>query len=176
MSECAFAGIARAFPDATLTIVGDGPLGDQLAARVKGLGLESRVRLFGHCEDVAAALREHDLFILPSRSDAFPNSVIEAMATALPIVATDVGGIPELIEHGRNGILVSPDEPVELSRAVIDLLLRPSFARALGRKARVDVTTQYSFERMVRAFESLYLAEIDGRASVRLPHSRPATS
>ncbi len=174
----AFADVARAFPEATLTIVGDGPLGDTLAARVKGLGLEARVRLAGHCEDVGAELRKQGLFVLASRSEAFPNSVIEAMATGLPVVASAVGGIPELIEHGRNGILVRPADPAELARAITDLLLRPSFARSLGRKARVDVTTQYSFDRMVREFEALYLFEL-ARHAARLParpHSRPVTS
>ena len=174
----AFANVSRAFPEATLTIVGDGPLGDQLAARVKGLGLEARVRLAGHREDVGAELRDQGLFVLASRSEAFPNSVIEAMATGLPVVASAVGGIPELIEHGRNGILVRPADPAELTRAITDLLLRPSFARSLGRKARVDVTAQYSFDRMVREFEALYLFEL-ARHAARLParpHSRPVTS
>jgi glycosyltransferase involved in cell wall biosynthesis len=174
----AFAAVSHAFPEATLTIVGDGPLGDQLAAHVKGLGLEARVRLAGHREDVAAELRDHGLFVLASRSEAFPNSVIEAMATGLPVVASAVGGIPELIEHARNGILVRPADAAELARAITDLLLRPSFARSLGRKARVDVTTRYSFDRMVREFETLYLLEM-ARRTARLPvraRSRPVTS
>jgi glycosyltransferase involved in cell wall biosynthesis len=175
----AFAGLSRTFPEARLTIVGDGPVGEAIAARVKALGLEGRILLAGHRDDVGAALREHGLFILASRSDAFPNSVIEAMATGLPVIATTVGGIPELIEHGRNGLLVTPGKPAELERTMTDLLRRPSFARALGRKARVDVAAQYSFDRMVRDFENLYLSALtERRAHVVAPvHSRrPVTS
>lgn len=174
----AAASITRAFPDMTLSIVGDGPLRDDLVRRVAARGLGERVRFAGHTDDVAGTLREHDVFVLASRSEAFPNSVIEAMATGMPVVATEVGGIPELVEHGRNGLLVPADRPDELAQAVIDLLRRPSFARALGRKARVDVLTRYSFDRMVSQFETLYLAEMGDRHGlfgVR-SHSQPATS
>lgn len=175
----AFAVVSRAFPQATLTIAGGGPLAGAVADRVRALGLEDRVTLVGHRDDVGPLLREHGVFVLASRSEAFPNSVIEAMATGLPVIATAVGGIPELIEHGRNGILVRPGEPLELARAITDLLLRPSFARALGRKARVDVTARYSFGRMVHDFETLYLGELAERrvhAPVRTHARRPVPS
>lgn len=170
--------ILRAFPDVTLTIVGDGPMAPALASRVAELGLGDRVHFEGHRDDVAAALREHDVFVLPSRSEAFPNSVIEAMATGLPVVASEVGGIPELVEHGRTGLLIPPGRPEELASVVIDLLRRPSFARALGRKARAEVVAQYSFERMVREFEALYLAQLGERRSVPAlrSQSQPAAS
>lgn len=169
----ATASIARAVPGVTLTIVGDGPMRAELEAQVAARGLQGRVQFTGHTDDVAAVLREHDVFVLASRSEAFPNSVIEAMASGMPVVATDVGGIPELIEHGRNGLLVRPGDAGELSRAVIELLRRQSFARALGCKARVDVLTRYSFDRMVRQFEALYLAETSER---RLPGGLPSRS
>jgi glycosyltransferase involved in cell wall biosynthesis len=174
----AAAAITRAVPGVTLTIVGEGPMREQLTARVASRGLEDRVLFAGHTDDVAATLRGHDVFVLPSRSEAFPNSVIEAMATGLPVVASDIGGIPELIEHGRNGLLVRPGDAGELARAVIELLRRQSFARALGRKARVDVLTRYPIDRMVEQFETLYLAEMGERRSMYgLPsRSQPATS
>lgn len=170
--------ITRAFPDASLTIIGDGPLRDTLAGRIAARGLDGRVKLEGHVDDVAAALREHDVFVLASRSEAFPNSVIEAMASGMPVVASGVGGIPELVEHGRSGVLVRPDRPEELAHAVIELLRRPSFAHALGRKARVDVLARYSFDRMVDEFEALYLGETGERRALYglRSHSRPATS
>lgn len=174
----AASAILRAFPDATLTIVGDGPLRQTLAARIADRSLGGRVHLAGHAEDVAAVLREHDVFVLASRSEAFPNSVIEAMAAGMPVVATDVGGIPELVEHGRSGLLVPPDRPAVLASAVIELLRRPSFAGALGRKARADVQARYSFDRMVHRFEHLYLTEAAARplSSGWRSRSQPATS
>jgi L-malate glycosyltransferase len=174
----AFASLSRVYADATLTIVGDGPLRDSLESRIASLGLTGRVRLTGHRDDVAAVLRDHDLFALASRSEAFPNAVIEAMAAGLPVVATDVGGIPELVEHAVNGLLVPPGLPGPLARALTSLIARPSFSRALGRKARADVSARYSFERMVRQFETLYLAELNARRPFpRLrSHSQPVTS
>jgi glycosyltransferase involved in cell wall biosynthesis len=98
------------------------------------------------------------------------------MATGMPVVATEVGGIPELVEHGRNGLLVPPGRSDDLARAVVELLGRPSFARALGRQARLDVQARYSFDRMVRQFEQLFLAEAAARASSPGWRSQPVTS
>ena len=149
-----------AVPDLRLTLVGDGPARAAIAARVEDAGLSDRVTLAGHREDVAAVLREADFFVLPSLSEAFPNSVIEAMAAALPIVASDVGGIPELVTHGRTGILVPPGRDDVLADALVALARDPDSARALGRRARAEVTPRYSFDRMVQAFERLYVSEL----------------
>jgi glycosyltransferase involved in cell wall biosynthesis len=174
----AFAIVARAFRDTTLTIVGDGPLRERLETQIAAHGLTGRARIVGHRDDVPALLREHDLFVLASRSEAFPNAVLEAMATGLPVVATGVGGIPELVEHAVNGLLVAPGQAEVLAGAIAGLLTRPSFARALGRRARADVEARYSFHRMVQHVESLYLAELAMRGPFpRLrSHSQPATS
>ena len=99
--------------------------------------------------------------MLPSRSEAFPNALIEAMATALPVVATDVGGIPEVVRPGVNGQLVRPDDIGALADAVLALMDDPAAAAALGRAARADVERHYTIDRMVERFEQLYLAEIE---------------
>ena len=99
--------------------------------------------------------------MLPSRSEAFPNALIEAMATALPVVATDVGGIPEVVRPGINGRLVPPDDAGALADAVLALMDDPAAAAALGRAARADVVRHYTIDRMVERFEQLYLAEIE---------------
>ena len=159
-------------PDLEFTLVGDGPLAGALEARVQSAGLSGRVRFLGLREDVADVLRDHDLFVLPSRSEAFPNAVLEAMATGLPIVATRVGGVPEMVEHGRSGILVPPGRPEEIAGAIVGLARRPSYARALGRRARADAEARYSFDRMVRQFEQLYLAEAAASRRLAVPSSR----
>lgn len=160
----AMAILVRSHPHLALTMVGDGPMARDLANRVTALGLDHHVTLPGHTPHVAEALAAADLFVLPSRSEAFPNAVIEAMAMGLPIVATNVGGVPELIDHGRSGILVPPDQPEALAGAIADLLLRPVFARALGRAARETVLGRYSFDRMVHQFQNLYLDRLGHRA------------
>lgn len=100
------------------------------------------------------------------------------MAMAMPVIATEVGGIPEIVEHGRTGILVPPGRPGALAQAIVDLVRRPAFAHAMGRKARADVTARFSLDRMVARFESLYLSELAAGDARPLghSHSQPAVS
>jgi len=163
--------VLRRYPDVEFVVAGDGPRRQELEAMTYRLGIASRVRFLGHCEHVASVLAESDAFVLPSRSEAFPNSVLEAMASGLPIVASRVGGILELIEHQRTGVLVPPDDERALSYALLDLIQWSGHAAALGRAARRAVETRYSFDRMVAAYERLYGDELARRAVVV-----PATS
>jgi glycosyltransferase involved in cell wall biosynthesis len=153
--------ILARYPDASFTFVGAGPKREALETLTRALGITDRVRFVGESRDPAPILAGHDLFVLPSRSEAFPNALIEAMATALPVVATDVGGIPEVVRPGVNGLLVQPDDIDALSDAVLALMDDPAAAAALGRTARADVERHYTIDRMVERFEQLYLAEIE---------------
>ncbi|MEO5824204.1 MAG: glycosyltransferase [Vicinamibacteraceae bacterium] len=153
--------ILASYPDASFTFVGEGPRREALATLTRALGIGERVNFLGECRDVAPVLAEHDLFVLPSRSEAFPNALIEAMATALPVVATNVGGIPEVLRPGVNGRLVPPDDSAALADTVLALMADPAGAAALGRAARADVERHYTLDRMVERFEQLYLAEIE---------------
>jgi glycosyltransferase involved in cell wall biosynthesis len=148
-------------PGASVTLVGDGPRREALETLARALGVSAAVHFLGECRDVAPVLAGHDLFVLPSRSEAFPNALIEAMATALPVVATSVGGIPEVVRSGENGLLVPPDDPPALADAIVALMDDPARAAALGRAARADVERHYTIDRMVEQFEQLYLAEIE---------------
>jgi len=98
-----------------------------------------------------------DAFVLTSISEAFPNSVLEAMASGLPVVASRVGGLTELIEHQRTGVLVPPGDARALAYALLDLMQWDTHAYGLGVAARRAVEARFSFERMVAAFERLYL-------------------
>jgi L-malate glycosyltransferase len=160
----AWPSIAAACPGASLDIVGDGPLRPALVARVEAAGLSGRVRFLGERRDVPSVLAASDLFVLASRSEACPNAVLEAMAAGMPIVATGVGGVPELIASGRTGVLVEPDAPRALADAVTDLIARPQAAFALGAAARQAAVQRFSFERMVARFERLYLSTLQRRA------------
>ena len=153
--------ILERYPDASFTFVGEGPQRGKLEMLVRALGIGERVRFLGESRDVAPILARHDLYVLPSRSEAFPNALIEAMATALPVVATDVGGIPEVVRPGINGRLVRPDDVGALADAVLALMDDPAAAAALGQAARADVERHYTIDRMVERFEQLYLAEIE---------------
>jgi glycosyltransferase involved in cell wall biosynthesis len=156
--------LAPEFPDLQVQIVGDGPRRAALEALVRTRHLESRVSFLGHREDVPALLRGADVFVLPSRSEAFPNGVIEAMAAGLPVVASGVGGLLDLIQHGHTGLLVDPGSPDLLADALGHVLRDRAQAARLGQAAHAHVARSYSFERMVAAFEDLYAAGLPARA------------
>ena len=148
-------------PHIQFLIVGDGPRAAELQALAATLGVQRQVTFLGHREDVPALLARADAFVLPSRSEAFPNGAIEAMAAGLPVIASRVGGLLDLIEDGRNGLLVSPDDPEALAAAVESLIVSPARAEALGASAREEVARRYSFDRMMRAFEDLYTSQLE---------------
>jgi glycosyltransferase involved in cell wall biosynthesis/peptidoglycan/xylan/chitin deacetylase (PgdA/CDA1 family) len=151
------------YPDVELALGGEGRCREELTRITHELGLTERVRFLGHRDDVPQVLAEADLFVLPSRSEAFPNSVMEAMAAGLPVIASNVGGIPELVRDGHNGRLVPAGDVDALARAMLDVLETPSQAERFGRAGREIIERTYSFDRMVDQFETLYETEYGAR-------------
>jgi glycosyltransferase involved in cell wall biosynthesis len=171
----AAAVLAPRFPGLRLRIVGTGPRREALQALVASRGLHHHVEFLGHREDVPALLADADVFVLPSRSEAFPNSAIEAMAAGLPVVATAVGGLRELIDDGRTGLLVPrPDDAGALAGAVERVLADDALAARLGAAARAEARERYSFDRMVGAFEDLYVTALPARALAGVPRAQAA--
>ncbi len=165
----ALAALVPSRPDLRFQFVGDGPQRQALEARAAALGVTAQIAFLGHRDDVPALLGAADLFVLPSRSEAFPNGAIEAMAAGLPVVACAVGGLFDLIDDGVTGALVPPDDAAALASAIGGLTDDPARALALGRAARAVVRQRYSFDRMVGSFEDLYrsglrAAGVAGRA------------
>jgi L-malate glycosyltransferase len=160
--------VLRRFPDTEFVIAGDGPRRHELEGLARARGIGARVRFIGHVDDVPGLLASCDLFVLPSRSEACPNSVLEAMASGLPIVATRVGGIVELLENQRTGVLVPSDHARALGHAILDLIQWRRHAARLGRAARAEVEARYSWERMIASFERLYIEQLGVHAPVRL--------
>jgi glycosyltransferase involved in cell wall biosynthesis len=167
----AAAGLLRDYPDLEFQIVGDGPRRHELEQLARHRNLAPHVTFLGHREDVPALLSAADVFVLPSRSEAFPNGAIEAMAAGLPVVASAVGGLLDLIEDGRTGLLVPPRDPEALVAALRSLVEAPARGFALGRAARAEVQQRYSFDRMVSSFEDLYLSMLHADVS---PDTREA--
>jgi glycosyltransferase involved in cell wall biosynthesis len=157
----AAARLAPRHPQLKFLIAGDGPRYAELRALAQRLDVEHQVRFLGHTEDVPSLLAQADVFVLPSRSEAFPNGAIEAMAAGLPVIASRVGGLLDLIEDGRTGVLVPPDDSQALAAAIESMVVAPGHAAAIGSAARDEVVQRYSFERMVRAFEDLFLTSLE---------------
>ena len=156
--------LVKDYPDLRFEIVGAGPRREELDALVRARDLQHRVSFLGHREDVPALLARADAFVLPSRSEALPNSAIEAMAAGLPVVASAVGGLLDLVEDGRTGILVPPGNADALAAALRRLAADPLLAARLGAAAADAVRQRYSFDRMVAAFEDLYTAGLAARS------------
>ena len=143
-------------PDARFVLVGDGPLRSELETRVDALGLRDAVRFPGLQSDVRPWLRIMDVYQMSSRFEGLPLALLEAMAMELPVVSTAVGGIPEVVVHGRNGLLVRQGRPQELAESTLSALADPALRRALGRGARSTVRERFSMERMSDRLEALY--------------------
>jgi glycosyltransferase involved in cell wall biosynthesis len=139
-----------------LVIVGDGELRADLEAQVEQLGMSDYVVFTGERDDVPDLLAAADLFVLPSVSEGLPISILEAMASKLPIVATNVGGIPELVVDGETGLLVNAGDVDGMSAALISLLDDPCKCKAAGIVSYVRMTELFSQSTMVTATEKLY--------------------
>ena len=160
----AFARLAERRPDATLVIAGDGPEGPALEALAARLGVAGSVEFLGEVDDVFRVLGASDLFVQPSWSESFPYAVLEAMASEVPIVATDVGGTGEAVEDGDSAVLVAPREPGVLADAISGLLDDPDRARELARSANLRFMERFTLERMVAGTVETY-SELGTRPS-----------
>jgi glycosyltransferase involved in cell wall biosynthesis len=144
-------------PAAHFVIVGDGPERKKLESLTDELNLRDVVRFAGLCQDVREWVRSLDVFLLTSICEAFPVSLLEAMACEKPVIATNVGAIPEMILHGQTGFLVRPRDHAGVADAICDVLRDPAAAREMGHRARRHVEDHFSLESMVRGYEQLFV-------------------
>ncbi len=142
-------------PGATLAIAGDGALEGRLREIAVALGMAGRVAFLGRVSPIAPLLAAADVVVLPSLSEGMPLVALEAMALGRPVVATCVGGIPEVVEDGVTGILVEPRDPQALASAILRLVARPQLARALGEAGEAHVRARYTIACMTDAYVSL---------------------
>jgi glycosyltransferase involved in cell wall biosynthesis len=152
--------VLTSVPDAHLLIVGEGSQRDALEAQAASLGLlehgRTSVTFTGRRDDVPAVTAALDVAVLPSYREAQGLSILEAMALGRPVVASAVGGIPEMVEHGRTGLLVPPREPDFLAQAIVKVLSDHQYADTLGKAGRDLVHERFCAELMVRAIEAIY--------------------
>jgi glycosyltransferase involved in cell wall biosynthesis len=153
----AHARIVTQIPDAHLALAGDGECREQLQVRARELGLESRVHFLGFRRDIDSILRSADVAALSSDFEGTPLFAFECMAARTPLVATGVGGLPDVIENGRTGLLVPRQRPQELADAIVRLLNDPALRERLADEAAAHLDT-YTIENITRRFATLYEA------------------
>lgn len=156
--------ILEQLPETWFVVVGDGDEPDEASFRrlLDDRGLRDRFILAGDRTDIPDLLEAADLFVLPSRSEGQPNALIEAMAMGLPIVATRVGGVPELAADGEEALLVPPESPPALASACTSVLASPELGRRLGAAGRDRARRAHDAAVMARQYESLYTDVLGG--------------
>ncbi|MCS6947476.1 MAG: TIGR03088 family PEP-CTERM/XrtA system glycosyltransferase [Steroidobacteraceae bacterium] len=152
----AVARLLSQFPALRLLIVGDGPLRGTLRERAAALGIAPRVTFTGARDDVADLLQSMQIFVLPSISEGISNTILEAMASALPVVAAKVGGNPELVVDGVTGTLYEAGSIGALERALQRYIADPALRAAHGQAGRQRVVQDFSLDAMVRRYVALY--------------------
>jgi glycosyltransferase involved in cell wall biosynthesis len=152
----AFQEVRAQMKHATLTLVGTGPLEQQLKDYCVSLGVAEHVRFAGYVPNSFEALREFDLFVLPSRTEGCPIVVLEAMAMGLPVVATQVGGTPELVVDGSTAVLVPPNDPSSMAEAILKVLTTPGLARQMGELGRKRAFEDFHPSLFTRRLQDLY--------------------
>jgi glycosyltransferase involved in cell wall biosynthesis len=139
-------------------LIGDGPERSRLLSLARDLSLTDRLIWLGARPDVEGWLSAMDLFIHTADFEGMPNAVMEAMATGLPVIASGVDGVQELIQHGANGYLVPPGDATAIAERIRDVIENPDLARRLGQEAHRDVLMRFSMPRMIDAYHRLFLS------------------
>lgn len=151
--------LLRAFvglENVVLAIAGDGPQRANLEKQIGALKLENHAHLLGERDDIPALLKAADIFCLLSTEDPFPGAIIEAMGAGLPVVACNAGGVPQIVDDEKTGILVAPHAPDQAARALKRILEDDNLARKMGDAGKTRAESEFSFEQTLDAFEVIY--------------------
>jgi glycosyltransferase involved in cell wall biosynthesis len=158
-------------PDVQFLLIGGGEMREALERSAHKMGLTGIVRFLGWRRDLPRLYADLDVVVLTSKNEGTPVSLIEAMASGVPVVSTNVGGVPDIVVDGVNGYLVPPGDEDALTAAILDLLNRPARARAMGREGRSSVYPQYTVERLLNDISNLYKELLESKTK-----ERPAVS
>jgi glycosyltransferase involved in cell wall biosynthesis len=143
-------------PQAYLVLAGDGPLSEELKNQANRLNISSHCLFLGMRKDMPAIYKASNAMALPSLSEGLPNVVLEAMAFGVPVVASEVGGVPEVIDHNVNGLLVKPASPKNLAQALATLANDPNLANKLAQQAKLDVEHRFNADVQTQRLIKLY--------------------
>ena len=144
------------FPNVQLEIAGEGPEREKLEREARQLGLTEQIKFLGWQRAMGSIFSRWDIFAMPSLTEGFPMAALEAMAHGLPVVATQVGGLPELVEDGRTGCLVPPSKPQALAGALRTLILDAKRRQEMGAAGRRRAREEFSVDRMVAQTAAMY--------------------
>lgn len=159
-------------PTLGFVLFGEGVLRDALARQIQAAGLAGRFILGGFRKDLDALMPHFDLFVLPSYTEGLPNVVLESLSAGVPVVATAVGGTPEVLDDGQSGFLVPSGDPVALSRRIVDAVSCDRARRAMGQFGRQRVDREFTFAAQAEAYERLFQRLLSQRR--KTPHYRKA--
>jgi len=154
----AMSKVVRHFPNAKAGICGDGPLRSQLESQILKLGLSDSVKLLGAWDDVSPILASADIFVLPSRWEGLSRALMEAMAAGIPVIATRVDGIQNLVTNDVYGLLVPAEDPERLENSILQLLRDPEMMKRIGSAGRAHVLQTHSTDDMCKKYYHLMLA------------------
>jgi glycosyltransferase involved in cell wall biosynthesis len=152
----AFPEVVKRYPQVRAIFVGDGALRQELETAVRQLGISEYVKFLGFRDDVNEILNTVDLFVMPSISEGLPNAVLEAMACEKPVIASAVGGIPEVVHHGENGYLTPPGDARALREILLQCLADRRHWQKLARCARQTVESGFSLRQQIADFQSIF--------------------
>jgi glycosyltransferase involved in cell wall biosynthesis len=159
----ALAQVAATIPHVRGLMVGDGDMRDEVEALVKKLRLDDRVVLTGHRDDVERMMAICDVIVHTSLYEGMGRVLAEALAMGKPLVATAVDGVPEIVKDGERGLLVQPDDPGALARAIVEMLNDPSRAQTIGQAGQEWVLSRFSVETMIGRIDRLYQELLEGK-------------
>lgn len=165
----AAAAVLSSHPNTGFVLFGDGPLREPIAQRIRDKNLEGRFVLPGFCHELDAFLPHVDAFVLPSFTEGLPNVVLEAFAAGVPVIATAVGGTPEVVEDGTNGYLVPPGDAATLADRIARLLAEPHERIAMGLRGRTKVEQEFSFAGQAQAYGKLFKRLLPQAGASRQP-------
>ena len=163
----AAARVREKHPRVRFAIIGDGELRSALQAFAAEAGIEAQVYFAGWQKDLAPIYADLDLVVISSRNEGTPVSIIEGFASGRPAVATRVGGIPDLVQEGKNGLLVPPGDPVALAQGIIRIIEDPEMARLFGGRGREEIRARYGVQRLASDLGRLY-CDLLARKGIRL--------
>ncbi len=153
----AISEIKNQYPNIVLLLIGDGELMNELKLIVNRMHIEQFIRFLGYRTDIPALLSATDIYVHSSVEEGFGIAIIEAMAAGLPVVATNVGGIPEIITNNKNGILIPPENPQALADAISDLIEHTEKRKILGEKGKQHVEATFTDDMMIKKYMEVYV-------------------